>query len=81
MRRMRDMSRLARSVIVVSHNPGQLRKMATRVLWLDKGRMVMLGDPREVLNAYDNFCQNPSKWMDHHPELAIQTATEVGERV
>jgi ABC-type polysaccharide/polyol phosphate transport system ATPase subunit len=70
MRRMREMRGLARSVIVVSHNPGQLRKLATRVLWLDKGRMVMLGDPRDVLNAYDKFCQNPAKWMNNHPDLA-----------
>jgi ABC-type polysaccharide/polyol phosphate transport system ATPase subunit len=76
MRRMREMRGLARSVIVVSHNPAQLRKLATRVLWLDKGRMIMLGDPGEVLNAYDNFCQNPAKWMEHHPELAAPVAVE-----
>jgi ABC-type polysaccharide/polyol phosphate transport system ATPase subunit len=69
MQRMREMRGLARSVIVVSHNPGQLRKLATRVLWLEKGRTIMLGDPKEVLNAYDNFCKNPEKWLNGHPEI------------
>ncbi len=70
MRRMKEMRDLARSVIVVSHNPGQLRKLSTKVLWLEKGRMVMLGDPKEVLNAYNNFCKNPVKWMENNPDLA-----------
>ena len=70
MKRMRDMRGLARSVIVVSHNSGQLRKLSTRVLWLEKGRMIMLGEPKQVLNAYDNFCKNPAKWFKNNPEFA-----------
>lgn len=70
MRRMREMRGLARSVIVVSHNPGQLRKLSTKVLWLEKGRMIMLGEPKEVLNAYDSFCQSPTKWLKNHLDIA-----------
>jgi ABC-type polysaccharide/polyol phosphate transport system ATPase subunit len=70
MKRMRDMRSLARSVIVVSHNPGQLRKLSTKVLWLEKGRIVKLGEPREVLNSYDHFCQNPARWFEKHPDLS-----------
>ena len=69
-RRLRDMSGLARSIIVVSHNPGQLRKLSTRVLWLEKGRKLMLGKPQKVLNAYGSFCQSPAKWLKRHPEMA-----------
>lgn len=72
MRRMREMRGLARSVIVVSHNPRQLRKLSSRVLWLEKGRMFMIGQPKEVLNAYDNFCQSPQKWLRNHPDLACK---------
>jgi ABC-type polysaccharide/polyol phosphate transport system ATPase subunit len=68
--RIRQMRSLARSVIIVSHNPGQLRKLSTRVLWLEKGRMLMLDEPKTVLNAYDNFCKNPAKWLKNNPELA-----------
>jgi ABC-type polysaccharide/polyol phosphate transport system ATPase subunit len=66
MQRMREMQDMVRSVIIISHNPGQLRKLCTRVLWLEKGQMLMMGDPREVLGAYENFCQNPKKWIAKH---------------
>lgn len=74
MKRMNDMRELARSVIVVSHNPGQLRKLSNRVIWLEKGRILMLGEPKEVLNAYDKFCQGPAKWFKTHPEVARKFA-------
>ena len=75
MQRMRAMRNLARSIIVVSHNPGQLRKLSTRVLWLEKGQMIMLGEPKEVLNAYNNFCKSPAKWFRNHPDLHRKVAS------
>ncbi len=67
--RIREMHSLARCVIIVSHNPGQLRKLSNRILWLENGRMLMLSEPKEVLNAYDNFSKNPAKWLRNHPDL------------
>lgn len=78
MKRMREMRGLARSVIVVSHNPRQLRKLSTRVLWLEKGRILMLGKPPEVLDAYNNFCESPAKWLKNHPELTREVAPREG---
>lgn len=66
MQRMRKMQGMVRSAIIISHNPGQLRKLCTRVIWLEKGRMLMMGEPKEVLNAYENFCKNPEKWIAKH---------------
>lgn len=76
MRRMREMRGLARCAIVVSHSPVELRKLSTKVLWLEKGRAVMLGDPKEVLNSYDQFCQHPDKWLRNHPELSGHVVVE-----
>jgi ABC-type polysaccharide/polyol phosphate transport system ATPase subunit len=75
MKRMGEMRQLARSIVIVSHNPGQLRKLSTRVLWLEKGRTIMLGEPKEVLNAYDQFCQNPVKWLKKHPDLDCKVSS------
>lgn len=75
MKRMSEMRQLARSIVIVSHNPGQLRKLSTRVLWLEKGRTLMLGEPKEVLNAYDQFCQNPAKWLKNHPDLTCMVSS------
>lgn len=70
MQRLQEMRKLARSVIVVSHNPNQLRKLSSRILWLEKGRILMLGDSDEVIQAYNEFCKNPAKWFEHNPEMA-----------
>lgn len=40
------------AVLFVSHDLETVKKMSNRVLWLDHGRMVMLGDPGEVVEAY-----------------------------
>lgn len=40
------------AVLFVSHQLDTVRKMSDRVLWMDHGRTVMLGDPHEVVEAY-----------------------------
>jgi ABC-type polysaccharide/polyol phosphate transport system ATPase subunit len=50
--RMRALMSSARAVIVVSHDLGSLGLMCDRVLWLDHGRMRLLGSPQEVIAAY-----------------------------
>lgn len=40
------------TVLFVSHNLEQVRKMCSRVLWLDHGMMKMLGDAETVCDAY-----------------------------
>lgn len=43
------------ATILVSHSPDQVRRMATKVLWLHKGKQVMLGSTGEVCDRYDEF--------------------------
>ena len=40
------------AVLFVSHALETVKEMADRVLWLDHGRTVMVGDPDEVVDAY-----------------------------
>ena len=68
MERMENLHSMARCALVISHEPGQLKKICNKVLWLEKGRIVMQGDPAPVLTAYEEFCKNPGKWRDGHPE-------------
>ena len=42
----------AEAILVVSHGPDFVRSVATKVLWLDRGRVVRLGDPEDVLEEY-----------------------------
>jgi teichoic acid transport system ATP-binding protein len=42
----------AGTVFVVSHSLGTLADMCSRVVWIDKGRVVEDGDPEQVIEAY-----------------------------
>jgi ABC-type polysaccharide/polyol phosphate transport system ATPase subunit len=39
-------------LVLASHSLELLRSTCTQVLWMEHGRIAMLGEPNEVLNAY-----------------------------
>lgn len=41
-----------RTIVFVSHDPIQVRRFCDRVLWIDRGRVQALGDPRDVIQQY-----------------------------
>ena len=49
----------ARAIILVSHGLAVVQEMATRVLWLDHGQKMQIGDPETVINAYTEFVNAP----------------------
>ncbi len=54
----------AGGAIFVSHNLNQIRRLCTKCILLDHGKMVMLGEPSEVIDAYikmQNFSEIRSK--------------------
>lgn len=40
------------TILLVSHGLGKVEEMCSRVMWLDHGEVVSLGDPRTVINSY-----------------------------
>jgi teichoic acid transport system ATP-binding protein len=42
----------ARATIVVTHNMAFVKTICTRVLWVEKGRIVKSGDPEQVVAGY-----------------------------
>ena len=44
-----------RTVVIVSHDMKSVAKLCTKVLWINDGELVMLGDTKEVLEAYEKF--------------------------
>lgn len=50
-----------RIVVVASHSNDLLRKVCNKLAWLDRGRLVMLGEPNEILNAYVRSMRGPSE--------------------
>ena len=44
-----------RTVVLVSHNNDLILEMCDRCMWMDAGQIRMIGDTKEVLDAYDEF--------------------------
>lgn len=42
------------TVLFVSHSIDQIREMCDRVLWLEQGKVKMIGEPQAVCDAYEN---------------------------
>jgi ABC-type polysaccharide/polyol phosphate transport system ATPase subunit len=57
-RRMQELIRRARLMVLVSHDLGALSALCERVLWLDHGRVQALGPPDEVVPAYERFMRD-----------------------
>jgi len=61
--------RETKSLLFVSHDAGSIAALTDRALWLNKGKIEMLGPTRDVLPHYVNFCQRLSgaqKLDDEH---------------
>jgi ABC-type polysaccharide/polyol phosphate transport system ATPase subunit len=52
LKRIEDLMSDGEATILVSHDLSLIENKATKVLWLDQGRQMMFGDPREVLYEY-----------------------------
>src|SRR5919106_2881144 len=50
--KMGEVSGEGRTVLLVSHNMGAVTALATRVLWLEDGRVRAIGEPSDVVAAY-----------------------------
>lgn len=43
------------TTLLVSHSLDQIRRMATKVLWLDKGKQIAFGETKEICDQYAEF--------------------------
>lgn len=50
---MKEVAEKGRIVIIVSHGTSSIVEMCNRCLWLNEGRLIMDGDPKEVTTAYE----------------------------
>lgn len=52
-RKMEELMRSDRTVLIVSHATDTLKKFCDQVLWINDGKFMMLSDTEEVLYAYE----------------------------
>ncbi len=50
--RISEMMKNGTTVIIVSHSIEQIEKLCNKVIWLEKGKVKMLGETKEVCDAY-----------------------------
>ena len=51
-RRIAELMSGGTTVIIVSHSIEQIERLCSRVLWIDKGKQMMLGNTAEVCAEY-----------------------------
>jgi hypothetical protein len=51
--KMRDVSREGRTVLLVSHQMGQIRRLCEKVIWLDRGTLRAVGAPGPTIRDYE----------------------------
>ena len=52
--KMGDVARAGRTVVLVSHQMNQMRRLCDRVVWVDGGEIRMVGAAHEVVSAYES---------------------------
>lgn len=60
--KMMDLVRGPQSIVLVSHSMHFLRSVAHRVMWVDQGRLVRIGEPETVTREYED-------WAEGHDEV------------
>jgi len=83
LRRIEELLAAGRTVVFVSHSLGLVEEMSTRVLWLDKGRVRLVGEPRRVVDAYrqavaeeEGESHRSAKEAREHDEAGIDEGAE-----
>ncbi|MBD5548893.1 MAG: ABC transporter ATP-binding protein [Lachnospiraceae bacterium] len=56
-KKMEELMLSDRTVLIVSHATDTLKKFCNKILWINDGQYIMLGETEEVLNEYDKFMQ------------------------
>ncbi len=54
-KRVDELRSQAGCVLIVSHSLDTIRQMCSRVLWIDKGELIMDGDPKTVTENYQTY--------------------------
>ena len=55
------------AMVLVSHTLPQIRELCTKVLWLDHGKQVALGETQEICNRYQAYLDGDNGALDGNP--------------
>ena len=52
-KRMHELINSGAAVVLVSHDMRAVLELATKAIWLENGHVKMIGNPEEVVTAYE----------------------------
>lgn len=64
------------TILFVSHDIESIKQMCTRVLWIEQGKQMMIGDSKEVCQAYFNM-----KMKKQNEENTLHGNTQVFDKI
>jgi ABC-type polysaccharide/polyol phosphate transport system ATPase subunit len=64
--RLEKMKESTKIIIMVSHSVNQIKEQCNKVVWLEKGEVIMVGEAGSVMNQYETFCEDPNQWLGEH---------------
>jgi lipopolysaccharide transport system ATP-binding protein len=76
--KMGDAAHSGRTILFVSHQMNQIRRLCERVMWVDGGRVRMSGPTTEVVTAYESSMVSASTSMADRASLARSKAQFLG---
>src|SRR5262249_14536285 len=59
--KMGEVARQGRTIVLVSHQMNQMRRLCTRVVWVDGGNLRMDGETQRVVSAYESAMSRNSR--------------------
>ncbi|KZX17557.1 ABC transporter ATP-binding protein [Methanobrevibacter filiformis] len=57
------------TVLFVSHSLGQVRKLCNKAVWMEKGKVKMVGESKEVCDAYANYTASSGKRKERRAKV------------
>jgi lipopolysaccharide transport system ATP-binding protein len=87
MRKVHELRTRGVTILFVSHSTGDVKAIADRVMWLDRGRMVDIGDPELVISKYlGAMVEKDSAYLtlkkpSANPTAAATQAPEIVDRI
>lgn len=79
--RISRLQQAGKTIVLVTHNADMAASVSDRILWLEKGRIKMLGDPMEVTEAYHEAMQVQLEGSEYGTrEIVIDRVEMLDER-
>ena len=76
--KMGDVAKAGRTVVLVSHQLNQIRRLCQRVVWVDAGQIRQNGNTHEVVSAYESAMSSAAKSSGDQDTKHVRSAKFVG---